>query len=125
MSLSRVRTIISWVLVVLLALGYLAAAAGKLTGAANQMFTHWGYPAWFATLIGVLELAGAIGLLIPQTTRYAVLGLTVIMFGAAYTHLANHEGLQVLRPVIFLAILWTVWWLRRDPNQRDQTVTAV
>jgi putative oxidoreductase len=77
------------------------------------MFAHWGYPAWFATLIGVLELTGAVGLLIPRTTRYAVWGLTVIMLGAAYTHLASHEGIQVLRPVIFLAVLWAIWWLRR------------
>lgn len=125
MNVSKVRTIVSWVLAVLLALAYLAAAAGKLTGAANQMFAHWGYPAWFATLIGVLELAGAIGLLIPKTTRYAVLGLTVIMFGAVYTHLANHEGLQVLRPIIFLAVLWAVWWLRRIPNQHSRAVAAV
>ena len=77
------------------------------------MFAHWGYPAWFATLIGALELTGAVGLLVPRTTRYAVLWLTVIMFGAGYTHLANHEGIQVMRPVIFLAVLWAVWWLRR------------
>ena len=80
------------------------------------MFAHWAYPAWFATLIGVLELTGAVGLLIPRTTRYAVLGLTVIMSGAAYTHLANHEGIQVLRPVIFLAVLWAIWWLRRTSD---------
>jgi putative oxidoreductase len=101
------------VLAVLIALAFLASAAAKLTGVASSMFTHWGYPAWFATLIGILELIGAVGLLIPRTTRYAVLGLTVIMFGAAYTHLANHEGIQVLRPVIFLAVLWVIWWLRR------------
>ncbi len=124
MSSSNVRNIIGWVLVVLLALAYLAAAAGKLTGAATQMFAQWGYPAWFATLIGVLEITGAIGLLIPKTTRYAVLGLTVIMIGAAYTHLANQEGLQVLRPTIFLALMWTVWWLRRTSNQRCDTVAA-
>jgi uncharacterized membrane protein YphA (DoxX/SURF4 family) len=80
------------------------------------MFTHWGYPAWFATLIGILELTGAVGLLIPRITRYAILGLTVIMFGAAYTHLANHEGIQVLRPVIFLAVLWAIWGLRRTAD---------
>ena len=109
----------SWVLALLLALAFLAAAAGKLTGAATRMFAYWGYPAWFATLIGMLELAGAIGLLIPKTTRYAAMGLTVIMFGAAYTHLANHEGWQVLRPSIFLVVLWVVWWLRRLPRQPD------
>jgi putative oxidoreductase len=100
------------VLVALVALAFTASAAAKLTGVATPMFAHWGYRAWFATLIGVLELVGAVGLLIPRTTRYAILGLTVIMFGAGYTHLANHEGIQVLRPVIFLVVLWAIWWLR-------------
>ncbi len=113
MSSEKVRQVIGWILVVLLAVGYGLAASGKLTGAAIPMFAKWGYPAWFATLIGVLELAGALGLLIPKATRYAILGLTVIMLGAAYTHLANGEGAQVLRPAIFLAVLWLVWWLRR------------
>jgi len=122
---SKVRTIVGWVLAILLALGFLAAATGKLTGAATRMFAHWGYPAWFATLIGVLELAGGIGLLIPRTTRYAVLGLTVIMVGATYTHLANNEGLQVLRPIIFLAILWTVWWLRGNPRNSVQAAATL
>jgi len=116
MNPSKAGRIVSWVLVVLLALAYLASAAGKLTGAATDMFAHWGYPAWFATVIGILELTGAIGLLIPRTTRYAVLGLTLLMLGASYTHVSNHEGLQVLRPIIFIALLWTVWWLRRTPN---------
>ena len=103
-------------LAVLVALAFTASAATKLTGVATPMFTHWGYPAWFATLIGILELTGAVGLLIPRITRYAILGLTVIMFGAAYTHLANHEGIQVLRPVIFLAVLWAIWGLRRTAD---------
>jgi putative oxidoreductase len=76
------------------------------------MFAHWGYPPWFATLIGILELIGAVGLLIPRTTRYAVLWLSVIMCGAGYTHLANHEGMQLLRPILFLSVLWTIWLLR-------------
>ena len=117
------RTIISWVLVVLLALAFLASAVGKLSGVATPLFLHWGYPVWFAKVIGVLELVGAVGLLIPKTTRYAVLGLTVIMFGAAYTHLASHEGLQILRPAIFLAVMWLVWWLRQ-PSVSAQTSAA-
>ena len=116
MSSAKARHVLSWILVVLLAAAYGMAALGKLSGAATQMFADWGYPAWFATLIGVLELAGALGLLIPKTTRYAILGLTGIMIGAAYTHLANGEGMQVLRPAIFLVVLWVVWWLRRVPG---------
>jgi len=115
METSKVKSITSWVLVALLAMGYLAAAIGKLTGGATAMFVGWGYAPWFAMLIGGLEVIGAIGLLVPKTTRYAVLGLTVIMVGAAYTHITNGEAPQIIRPGIFLALLWTVWWLR-DPN---------
>ena len=110
---NRALNIVSWILAVLLAVMFAMAAAGKLTGAATPMFEGWGYPAWFAMLIGVAEAAGAVCLLIPKTTRCAIYGLTAIMLGAVYTHLANGEGTQVVRPVIFLAVLWVLWWLRK------------
>ena len=113
MAKSKARTITSWILVVPLAGLYALAGVGKLTGSAAEMFGDWGYPAWFAILIGALELAGGIGLLVPKLLRFAVYGLTIIMFGAMYTHLANGETMDVLRPVIFTAFLWLVWWLRR------------
>lgn len=113
---TRFRTIVGWVLTVLLAAAFVMAATGKLTGAATEMFAGWGYSAWFATLIGTLELVGALGLLIPKTRPWAVLGLTGIMLGAAYTHLSNNEVIQVSRPLIFLALLWVIWWLRRTPK---------
>jgi len=109
---SKARNVTGWILVVLLAAAFGLASLGKLSGAATEMFAGWGYPAWFATLIGVVELAGGIGLLIPRTTRLAILGLTVVMLGAAYTHLAHQEGLQLLRPLIFLGALWAAWFLR-------------
>lgn len=115
MNSSKVRTIIGWILSSLLTVAFLAASLGKLTGAARSMFAHWDYPAWFATLIGILELAGAAGLMIPKAARFAIVALAVVMIGAAYTHLANHEGLQVLRPAIFLVVLLAVWWLRLRP----------
>ena len=110
--MSKTKIISSWILAVLLAALFLLAALGKLTGAATEMFEGWGYAPWFATAIGVLELAGAIGLLIPKTTRPAVLGLTVIMIGAVCTHLMNAEAAQVLRPGIFMILLAGLWWLR-------------
>ncbi len=113
MAVSRAGNVTSWVLAILLAVAFLIAALGKLTGAAVPMFERWGYPAWFATLIGVAELAGAVGLLVPRVTRWAALGLGAVMLGAAYTHLSAGEGLEVLRPLVFLALLAVVWWLRR------------
>jgi uncharacterized membrane protein YphA (DoxX/SURF4 family) len=111
-SQSKGRTVVSWILRVVLAALFILASTGKLTGAATEMFAGWGYPGWFAMLIGVLELAGGIGLLIPKTMRPAILGLTVVMLGAAYTHLAAGEGVQVIRPLLFAAGLWGAWFLR-------------
>jgi len=113
MAGSKTVNISSWVLVVLLAIGFLLAGIGKLTGAQTEMFQGWGYAAWFATLIGALELAGAVGLLIPKLTRLAIYGLTGLMIGACYTHVANAEAGQLIRPLLFMALLWVVWWLRR------------
>lgn len=123
MSTSRTKTVLSWVVASLLAAGFIMAGLGKLTGAANEMFAHWGYAAWFATFIGVIELAGAVGLLIPRLTRPAILGLAVIMIGAAYTHVANGEGLGVLRPIIFMVFLATLWWLRQGRRPQEEGIS--
>ncbi len=113
MNTHKTSNIISWIFIVLLALGFLLASLGKLTGGQTAMFSNWGYPEWFAIFIGIAELVGVIGLLIPKTTKLAILGLTAIMLGAAYTHLANGEDLQIIRPLIFSILLWSVWFLRR------------
>ena len=113
MASSKAINMSSWAIVVLLAIGFLLAGVGKLTGAQTEMFQGWGYAPWFATLIGGLELAGVIGLLIPKTTRLAIYGLTGLMIGACYTHLANGEAAQLIRPLLFMALLWVTWWLRR------------
>ena len=121
-SKSTASRVTALVFVVLLAMGYALAGIGKLTGAANEMFVGWGYPTWFAIVIGVLEIVGALLLLFPKTTRIAIVGLTVIMLGAVYTHLANGEAIQVLRPAVFLGMLWSVWISRSNPKQLPATV---
>ena len=115
MNQSRVRSVISWVIQIFLAAFYVLAAFGKLISRPQviEMFRHWGFPDKFYLVIGVLELLGAIGLLIPRTAGYAAAGLIVLMIGAAATHLLNGEGLQVLRPLIFIVFIAVVAFLRR------------
>ena len=115
MSQSKGKTIASWTLQVLLALLFAAAASGKLTSNPQviEMFEGWGFPTSFMLLIGVLELAGAIGLLVPRTAGLAALGLIGLMIGGAATHLTHGEGLQVLRPILFLVPLVAIVLLRR------------
>ena len=115
MSQSRVKSVIAWGLQILLAVFYVLAASGKLIGRPQviERFRGWGFPDGFYLVIGVLELLGVIGLLIPRVAGYAACGLIVIMIGAALTHLINGEGLQVLRPLVCILLLAAIVYLRR------------
>jgi uncharacterized membrane protein YphA (DoxX/SURF4 family) len=120
------KTIASWIIQVVLALLFVAASIGKLTGnpAVIEMFQQWGFPARIHLLIGSLELAGAIGLLIPRLAGYAAWGLIGVMIGAATTHLVNGELLQVLRPVVFGVLLAAVVVLQRPWPLRPRVAHA-
>lgn len=117
----KTRIIISWVLIVPIALLFAMAALSKLGGAAGSMFIDWGYPAWFAYVVGVVEAVGAIALLVPRSTKWAVYLLTVVMVGAAITHIVNAEYLGVLRPAIFTALMWGGLLLRTNPATTADT----
>ncbi len=52
-------------------------------------FNRWGYPVWFMFLIGFLEVAGALLLLIPKTAFYAGIALATVMIGAFTTRAIN------------------------------------
>ncbi len=78
----------------------------------TDWFASWGYAAWFSTLIGVLELAGALALFAPKLTVYAASGLGVIMLGALYTVLTNETTLGPVSPIIHLVLLSALIKLR-------------
>ena len=112
---TRSMNIAGWVVQAILSILFVLASLGKLTSAPGvvDMFRNWGLPDGFHLAIGGLELAGAIGLLVPRLAGYAALGLVAVMLGAAGTHLKAGEGLEVLRPGIFLVALLFVVWVRR------------
>jgi putative oxidoreductase len=104
----RVKNIVVWVVSVLLALMFLMAGGGKLMNpsGAGQMFTQYGYPAWFAVVIGVVEVVGAVLLLVPRTALYAAGALAVTMAGAVFTHLKTPgEVPRAVVPFVLLALL--------------------
>ena len=115
---SRGLNIAIWVVTALLAILYVGLAGlGKLLpfhpgmAAAVEQFEHFGYSQAFRILIGVCEVAGGIGLLIPRLATLAAGGLMVIMVGAAYSHWAVGE--PPLPPLIAFALLVFVGWMRR------------
>lgn len=112
---SRAATITLWVLQVLLAINIAFAGVGKLTGmqAMVDMFDSIGVGQWFRYVTGALEVAGAIGLLIPRLTGLAALGLVGVMIGAIATHLFIIGGSPVL-PIVLLIVAAIIAWGRRD-----------
>src|SRR6476469_4179922 len=80
-----------WVTQGALALVFLGAGASKLLMSSEQMTSQMDMdiPVWFLRFIGVCEVAGALGLILPSVSRIrvgltplAASGLVVIMVGA-------------------------------------------
>lgn len=101
-------TIALWVTQVLLAAFFVGAAAiPKLTGneVAVEMFGVIGLGQWFRYFVGAVELAGAIGLLIPRLCGLAAIGLVLTMVGAVATQLTVLQGgLVTLTPALLGAV---------------------
>ncbi len=106
-----------WTLTVVLAAFFLLAGGSKLGGAPKQIenFAHWGYAEWFLYVIGAVETAGAVGLLVPRAAVFSGLLLGGTMFGAALTHLVHHEMMAVPVPLVILGLLTIVGYARRGP----------
>jgi putative oxidoreductase len=64
-------------------------AVPKLVGSGTQpeMFDAIGLGQWFRYVVGALELAGSIGLLVPALAGLAAAGLAMLMIGATLTNL--------------------------------------
>lgn len=108
-------TYVLWIVQVLLALLFLFAGGTKLVlpievltsmGSPNQI----ALPGWFVRFIGVVEVLGALGLVLPGLLRIkpwltplAAAGLAVVMIGAtAITFAADGVGAAVVPLVVGL-----------------------
>src|SRR6266566_4244795 len=78
-----------WTLQVLVALAFVAAAAGKLLGSADMiaLFDAVGVGQWFRYVTGLLELLGALLLIVPRTAAFGSVLLAGVMVGAVVAHL--------------------------------------
>ena len=85
----RAANVALWALQALLALQFAMAGLAKIFGdpAMVDMFATIGVGQWFRYVVGALEIAGAMGVLIPRLSGPAALGLVCLMAGAALTNL--------------------------------------
>ena len=109
----RTIKIIMWSFITLMAVQFLAAGIGKLTGDWNNMFMKWGYSPSFAYIIGFIEVAAVVALFIPKTRKWAILVLIISMIGAAITHLLNSQSSRIIHNIILIVILSGIYYLDR------------
>lgn len=108
------RSIATWTVSILLALAFLAAAAAKLTGQAMMVseFTLFGLPGWFLYVTGVIEVIGAVLILIPRLAGLGAALLACVMLGALAAHLTHGQAPMIAGPVVLLVLAVTVGTLR-------------
>lgn len=101
---------------VLLALFYaIASALPKLIAhpSAAEGFEEMGWGSAGMYSIGVLELAGAVALLIPVLSSVAAVSLSALMVGAFITQVTVFDGENAATPLILIVPLALIAWARR------------
>src|SRR3712207_9125744 len=114
-----VNDFVVWSLSVFLAGVFLLAGVPKLLGMETvglQAAAMRGFPDWIRIIVALVEVGGAIGLLIPSTATFAALALAVIMVPATLTQFMSGEG-NIWGPIVVLALLVFVAW-RRSAERR-------
>jgi hypothetical protein len=132
MAEGRALNVTLWIVQGLLALLYLVAGGTKLTMPIEEMTKDVPMPGAFLRFIGVAEIAGALGLVLPWLTGIkpwltplAAAGLTIIMVGATVITLATMGLAFALMPFVagLLAafVAYGRWRLAPGPSRRVQT----
>ena len=100
-----------WIVQGLLAVAFLGAGGMKLTQPKEKLATNMAWVEDFSQstirVIGLLEVLGAIGLILPMAlsilpvlTGIAAVGLVLTMIGAAITHIRRGEMPMLVPPAI-------------------------
>ncbi|HTX93874.1 MAG TPA: DoxX family protein [Mycobacterium sp.] len=116
-----------WILQIVLAVVFAGAGAVKLIAPRDQLaktLGGWVYdvPAWLPKPLGVAELLGAIGLIVPPLvhiapilTPIAASALAVTMIGAIVVHARRGEFANVAVNVVLAVMAAVVAWGRFGP----------
>ncbi|HUQ60478.1 DoxX family protein [Lentzea sp.] len=120
---AKIGDIVVWILQIVLAVQFVMNGYALFTDQFVAKFDDIGFGQWFRYLTGVLEIATALGLLIPRICGLAALALAGIMAGAALTEifLVTNGGLDDAT----LPLLFMVWALVIAVYRREQILGAL
>ena len=115
------RSVLTWLLRLLLAAAFVAAGSAKLGQQPDvvRAFGSTGLPGWLFYLVAGAEVLGGLALLVPRLGRAAALGLLGIMLGAVLLHATRIPGGVAggLPSLILLGLLGLLLVLLRRPGR--------
>ncbi|ANZ35814.1 DoxX family protein [Lentzea guizhouensis] len=120
---AKIGNVVVWILQIALAVQFVMNGYALFTDQFVAKFDDIGFGQWFRYFTGVLEIATALGLLIPRICGLAALALAGIMAGAALTEmfLVTNGGIDdATMPLVFM-----VWALVIAVYRREQILGAV
>ncbi|MFC6239643.1 DoxX family protein [Longivirga aurantiaca] len=105
-----------WIVAGIAAAAFLAAGLMKITGKREQLLERMAWVADYSQtqvkVIGVVEVLGALGLILPAVTGIAPIlvpvaatGLVIVMVLAAAMHLRRGDGFAAVVPNIVLGLM--------------------
>src|SRR5580692_5126013 len=116
-----------WVLQVLLAMLFMFAGVMKFVMSIEEMTKQIALPGWFLHFIGIAEILGAIGLVLPGILRIrtgltplAAAALEVIMIGATTVNLKTGQRGAALTTAAIGLLLVFVAYSRRPMGPHTQ-----
>jgi len=125
-ELKSIIGITLWAISVTIGNSYLVASVGKSTNMPYMIgfFKQSGYALWFLYFIIAAESLCAIGILLHfklKTGMLASIGLVLIMFGAVYTHLHNHDpfsdSYEAIAELLNLSFILLLYYFEKQVNR--------
>jgi uncharacterized membrane protein YphA (DoxX/SURF4 family) len=118
MSVMKFKSVGYWVSTALIAAAFVLGGAIDTAAqpSALAFLAHLGYPAYFATLIGVWKVLGGLAVLAPRFPRlkeWAYAGIFFDLTGAAVSHASSGDGAaKIMVPLVLVGIGFASWSLR-------------
>jgi uncharacterized membrane protein YphA (DoxX/SURF4 family) len=125
----KIKNIAYWVTTIFGPASFVIGGVLNLTQAEQvvSVLNHLGYPAYFASILGMWKLLGAIAVVIPGFPRlkeWAYAGFFFDLTAAAVSRAAvGDSAADIVAPLVFLALVLASWALR--PASRRLAATAV
>jgi uncharacterized membrane protein YphA (DoxX/SURF4 family) len=125
---SRRRTIAYWITTVPVAAVLLVGGVTDIlrTPYVRAVMEQLGYPAYFAVIIGVWKLPGAVTLLVPRFPRlkeWAYAGAVFNFTGAVASHVAVGDPAVTLVAPTLCTGLAAASWALRPPARHDRALS--